>query len=294
MSERAAFISAILDNFDDDTPRLVFADWLQENGDEARAEFIRTQIEAAKLPKAQRDSSESGKRAAQLLKEHEAEWRGAVGSERWGVYERGFLNGLSIDTNKATEFAERVLSLEPAGFCLLLLVHYEDDSLVTPSAVDTLAAQPVLRAVRFITNQSSSFGPERFARLMRSPHLVNLRSILLFEDPIGAEGVRAVAESPSPFVLESLDLIGSLRRDNEHESPDTLAAVKLLATHSRFAVLKSLGLMHNGLGDRSIERLLASKTLPRDLKLELEQNDYNEERFGEALAKRFTGGSDGG
>src|SRR5215212_7800179 len=39
------FLAAINANLDDDTPRLVFADWLQENGDEPRAEFIRIQCE---------------------------------------------------------------------------------------------------------------------------------------------------------------------------------------------------------------------------------------------------------
>src|SRR5262245_43036044 len=48
-SEQLAFWSAIRANPDDDTPRLVYADWLQENGDEARAEFIRTQIELEHL-----------------------------------------------------------------------------------------------------------------------------------------------------------------------------------------------------------------------------------------------------
>lgn len=38
------FLSAICANRADDTVRLVFADWLQENGDEERAEFIRLQI----------------------------------------------------------------------------------------------------------------------------------------------------------------------------------------------------------------------------------------------------------
>lgn len=39
------FLDAIRADVEDDTARLVFADWLQENGDEARAEFIRIQIE---------------------------------------------------------------------------------------------------------------------------------------------------------------------------------------------------------------------------------------------------------
>jgi uncharacterized protein (TIGR02996 family) len=49
MNERAALLRAICETPDDDTPRLVFADWLQEHGEEERAEFIRVQCEAARL-----------------------------------------------------------------------------------------------------------------------------------------------------------------------------------------------------------------------------------------------------
>ena len=41
MTERDAFLKAILADPDDDTPRLVYADWLTEHGEESRAEFIR-------------------------------------------------------------------------------------------------------------------------------------------------------------------------------------------------------------------------------------------------------------
>lgn len=41
---RAAFLAAIRERPDDDAIRLIFADWLDENGDPERAEFIRTQI----------------------------------------------------------------------------------------------------------------------------------------------------------------------------------------------------------------------------------------------------------
>ncbi|MCI0700669.1 MAG: TIGR02996 domain-containing protein, partial [Planctomycetia bacterium] len=47
MNEREAFIEAIAAHRDEDTPRLVFADWLQENGEEDRAEFIRLECELA-------------------------------------------------------------------------------------------------------------------------------------------------------------------------------------------------------------------------------------------------------
>lgn len=50
MSERDAFIRSICEQPADDVARLVFADWLDEHGDEAqraRAEFIRVQCESA-------------------------------------------------------------------------------------------------------------------------------------------------------------------------------------------------------------------------------------------------------
>jgi uncharacterized protein (TIGR02996 family) len=43
MSDEAALLAAIIADPDDDTPRVVYADWLQENGDPDRAEFIRLQ-----------------------------------------------------------------------------------------------------------------------------------------------------------------------------------------------------------------------------------------------------------
>lgn len=41
MSDEDALLAAIVANPDDDTPRLVYADWLDENGRPERAEFIR-------------------------------------------------------------------------------------------------------------------------------------------------------------------------------------------------------------------------------------------------------------
>ena len=44
--EADAFLDAIFDHPDDDTPRLVYADWLQEHGQEDYAQFIRLSIRA--------------------------------------------------------------------------------------------------------------------------------------------------------------------------------------------------------------------------------------------------------
>jgi uncharacterized protein (TIGR02996 family) len=48
-STRLAFLAAIAEYPDDDAPRLVYADWLEEQGDADRAAFIRIQCEIARL-----------------------------------------------------------------------------------------------------------------------------------------------------------------------------------------------------------------------------------------------------
>ncbi len=47
MSDHAAFIRAICEEPDNDLPRLIYADFLDENGEGERAEFIRVQFELA-------------------------------------------------------------------------------------------------------------------------------------------------------------------------------------------------------------------------------------------------------
>jgi uncharacterized protein (TIGR02996 family) len=47
--DRQALLRAVIANPDSDLERLIFADWLEEHGDAARAEFIRVQCEYARL-----------------------------------------------------------------------------------------------------------------------------------------------------------------------------------------------------------------------------------------------------
>src|SRR5947209_5545533 len=49
MNVEDGFLRAIIDHPYDDTPRLVYADWLEEQGD-LRNEFLRLQHELARLP----------------------------------------------------------------------------------------------------------------------------------------------------------------------------------------------------------------------------------------------------
>src|SRR5690349_17980473 len=87
MSQEDAFLQAIIDSPDDDAPRLLFADWLEERGDVARAEFIRVQIELARLPFDDERVSALQAREFRLLSRHGMTWLN--GAEQ-GRFRRGF------------------------------------------------------------------------------------------------------------------------------------------------------------------------------------------------------------
>ena len=107
MSDREAFLRAIRANPDDDTTRLVFADWLDEHGEPERAEFIRVQCELEPIryridnPRA----LELHNREEQLLRARGEEWQGTdhllTNPADFGpVFRRGFPDYacLSLDT----------------------------------------------------------------------------------------------------------------------------------------------------------------------------------------------------
>jgi uncharacterized protein (TIGR02996 family) len=49
MTHDDAFLHDIIENPDDDRPRLVYADWLDDHGQAERAAFIRVQCELARM-----------------------------------------------------------------------------------------------------------------------------------------------------------------------------------------------------------------------------------------------------
>src|SRR5689334_7370825 len=106
MSDEAALLTAIRDHPDEDTPRLVYADWLDENAtsdaQRGRAEFIRVECECASLPE---DDPEREKKAEPLAARSKALFE-RFGKEWYAdfpqvpidenFYQRGFLGRLAI------------------------------------------------------------------------------------------------------------------------------------------------------------------------------------------------------
>jgi uncharacterized protein (TIGR02996 family) len=94
MTEREALLRAVCNNPDDDTSRLVFADWLQENGEEARAEFIRLQVRLAELLRLADPGAESvGRRAREYWLEYGKSWLKELPQIKGVIWYDGFTRG---------------------------------------------------------------------------------------------------------------------------------------------------------------------------------------------------------
>src|SRR5262245_11845729 len=91
-----AFLQAIIEDPDDDGPRLVYADFLDERGD-PQGEVIRLQCERATLAEDDPRVEALVKREQELLAEHQEEWVGAVGLFSTGyAFRRGFIESVTL------------------------------------------------------------------------------------------------------------------------------------------------------------------------------------------------------
>lgn len=120
--ELVALLAACRARPADDLPRLVLADWLDENGQPERAEFVRLQVEVSHPSADVERIRRLKRREAELLAEHENEWTSgyqqmaAVITPRYTPRENGrfatnlpahrFVRGLMRITN-ATELTEQ-------------------------------------------------------------------------------------------------------------------------------------------------------------------------------------------
>lgn len=99
LSDRLLLLRAIRANPDDDTPRLIYADWLQENGEDARAEFIRLQIHEPR-----------NRRVSELF---HANWRAWMPEPMVGCafFKRGFIEDVRCKCGEYLVWAEDLFRL---------------------------------------------------------------------------------------------------------------------------------------------------------------------------------------
>jgi uncharacterized protein (TIGR02996 family) len=109
-AEERALLAAIIANPEEDTPRLVYADWLQEHGREERAELIRAQIGLARTKGVEgfdRERHQWSERVRALLHAHSLQWRRELPKlprVSWGPFERGMVESVTVTVRRVRKW----------------------------------------------------------------------------------------------------------------------------------------------------------------------------------------------
>ena len=191
MSDRQALIEAIRADPDEDTPRLVLADWFEENGESARGEFVRVQCELARLDPTSERYPELHCRQLQMLGEHEGKWLGEWSERlvRW-EFRRGFLKDVTTEAEPYCAAGDALFRDHP-----IWRVAFVDDTgeSLKPEAVRDVLGRPHSRFLRAIDAAGCKPGEQAAAmfggqihtnswlgELARTPSLGGLRELSLF------------------------------------------------------------------------------------------------------------------
>ncbi len=198
-----AFEADIIAHPDDDTPRLVLADWLEDQNDpstSARAEFLRVQLELARLADDDPRRGPLWLRQDTLLRKHEASWLGPLHEvARGGGWRRGFLDRLTLGVRQLMDNADALFRLAPLLHLQLLRVSQ------TKIPLGELAACPYFARLRGLTLSSSSLGDDKLAVLLGQANLENLQVLELAGAGAGRRALAALAGAEMPR-LRRLDL----------------------------------------------------------------------------------------
>jgi uncharacterized protein (TIGR02996 family) len=254
---RDSFLSEIAERPDDDGTRLVYADWLEDNGDPDRAEFIRVQIERARLPDEDDRQAELEACERRLLLKHADRWVPAELPVSWTRFRRGlpevlapemsswltdeqigslgalplrelWLSGGSeeVDTGRIREmeWMERVEGLR---------LH---DRFASADARDLLGSR-WLRRLRWLDLKGANLHEYDLNHVLDLPAVGAVERLVLYNDHVSARTVSRLAAMPWPNLRKLSVGTDRLTRAGVEALLDSdlwagLEAIELWATHT--------------------------------------------------------------
>ena len=270
------FLDNFVANIDDDLPRLVYADWLEENGRHERAEFVRVQVERARRPAWDPAQVLLRLREQHLLDAHGEEWLAevpTVAGARWEGFRRGVVAEVSFASfeamRKAAAACRAVAPVEAVR--VRWPRRQEGRKAVKPIAELrelTLTGHPEYESFEWLANSPQLATLRRLTAagvwsdlpaLLASPHLGNLRSLRLPANGLGNGGFTALARAATLSSLEELDL-SSVSRHERYSYDDLIraASVRALMDWPGLATLRVLNLAGNDLNRDGLRGLLRS------------------------------------
>lgn len=273
------FLGTIRENLDDDTPRLVFADWLQENGDEDHAEFIRLQCAQA------RGGVADGTCVNELLRANRKRWlrglpKSLIDNPSRCQFRRGLPALVTMKANRFVADGNRVqqltaleeLTLEepsPAAINSPALVGVPGLKLmhVTSAIVEALAASRAVASLRGIS-LTPRWGVRVSQRSLRAlfanPKLKRLRRLETHTIEHGDIVAQAIVGARHITGLEQLTLWDATFCEN---------GMAALANCPRMASLRVLRLPGNMVTDDGLWHLVNSPYVRNLVELDLSYNE---------------------
>lgn len=243
--EEQSLWEGVLEEPAEDGPRLVYADWLEEQGD-PRGAFIQAQIalEQPGLSDSRRD--ELRKIEKELHGKYGRRWqpRPAPGGD-WGVFRRGWVEELKVrDFDTFMVHADALFRLTPI---LRLRFHRVE---LRGRRLEQLLNMPEVSQLQALSMPDARLGDAGVVRLSGCETLAELRELDLERNGIGLAGVRALGGSTTLGMLHFLNLA---RNNLWHPGAQALAESRL------FRQLTVLGVAANELGSVGhVERIGAA------------------------------------
>ena len=184
MTDGDALRQAVLLEPDDDTPRLIYADWLEEHHESERASFIRLQVEAAQSEPFGHSARTAQTRALELLAKNRHQWtqhipRPFVNSRQ---FERGFIAHVDLEIEHiSTDTFCQLLATEPVQKLKIILPDLLSDFFPLPFFLGLSQ----LQRIRHLEFQSPhGFLDHDYQELARTPNLKGLRELSFRGQPI--------------------------------------------------------------------------------------------------------------
>jgi uncharacterized protein (TIGR02996 family) len=276
VTDREALYRAIIEHPDEDTPRLAFADWLDEHGSESdklRARFIRVQCAKARTEEQHPDWRKLYAEEAKLRKTMTWEpdhWPKHLEKRATNHdYERGFIAALTVHSKKFLTEAERFYSDDPIQRVKFVKLTAKQGSV----PAEELFASPHLARLRTLDLTGSSVESAVLSLIATCPHLAGLRSLVLAENPVSAAGLARLIDSPRLPALAHLDLHRAKGADDR--------AVEAMVTRPGFRRIRTLDLFMTPITLDGVQAIAASPHAAGLEKLRLGAPDFAN-RFAES------------
>jgi uncharacterized protein (TIGR02996 family) len=269
MDMHTAFLTDIAANVEDDAPRLVYADWLEENGDPERAAFIRGQCRLPKMGPCDPERFALQIEAEALLEKFGKQFPKPLAKITKNVeFRRGFPYRVVLQVEKFVAHHEALLAAGPT------LREYRP--LRNAVGWDKFLRCPALGRLTSLDIGFGKLGVERTVALAASPLIAGLASLNVSGSAMRRRGAAALADSSHLPKLRRLDLRGNDIRDE---------GVQALAASTTLPNLISLDISDNGMGPAGIAALGRSPLAAR-----LQELAVKEEKGDDGLARAFAGG----